>query len=118
MHRSIKVMFFSVCSCLSLASLMQTLTVLCLVSPLACFKFIFSLLPDSLGMGISAVESHIDLVHPSMQMCPWEHESILSCNLWGCVQRSVGLGNESVFSGLGCRRGNSEPVETIPSQCE
>ena len=40
-------------------------------------------------MGVSAAESHSDLVGPLLQVCPWEQVSQLSSHLWACGQCSV-----------------------------
>ena len=54
------------------ASLSQTLTVFSHVSPVVCavFSVISFLLSGCPGMGVSAAESHSDLVGPPMQVCP------------------------------------------------
>ena len=39
--------------------------------------------------GVSAAESHTDLVGPFMHLCPWEQVSQLSSQLWGCGQCSL-----------------------------
>jgi len=90
-HSWVRGTLSSVPTASALASLSQILTVIFLVSPLVCVivVILLFLLSGSLGVGVSAAESHTDLVGPLCRCVHGNTKCLSFCRTCGDLVNTV-----------------------------